>query len=136
MFITLIFLQSIANALKDESTFLQRKYPSLANRNGTPYLTKTLNRLLMHHIRDCLPNLKVIIKKAHNYFYTILHLITNDHQLYRNYTSYLFVCYLKCMKVFRYCFSLNISYYHTIYYINWNTENIRRTERKSNHNKL
>lgn len=58
-----IFFQSIVNALKDESTFLQRKYPSLANRNGTPYLTKTLNRLLMHHIRDCLPNLKVIAKK-------------------------------------------------------------------------
>lgn len=57
------FLQSISDALKDESTFLQRKYPSLANRNGTLYLTKTLNRLLMHHIRDCLPNLKVIIKK-------------------------------------------------------------------------
>jgi len=73
-FITFIFLQSIANALKDESTFLQRKYPSLANRNGTPYLTKTLNRLLMHHIRDCLPNLKVIIKKAYNCFYIIFHL--------------------------------------------------------------
>jgi len=58
------FLQSISDALKDESTFLQRKYPSLANRNGTLYLTKTLNRLLMHHIRDCLPNLKVIIKKS------------------------------------------------------------------------
>lgn len=39
--------------------FLQRKYPTLANRNGTPYLAKTLNRLLMHHIRDCLPELKV-----------------------------------------------------------------------------
>lgn len=64
MFLTFNFLQSIANALKDESTYLQRKYPSLANRNGTPYLTKTLNRLLMHHIRDCLPNLKVIIKKS------------------------------------------------------------------------
>lgn len=57
------FFQSISNALKDESYFLQRKYPSLANRNGTPYLTKTLNRLLMHHIRDCLPNLKVNIIK-------------------------------------------------------------------------
>lgn len=51
--------KSIHDALKDEAAFLQRKYPTLANRNGTPYLGKTLNRLLMHHIRDCLPELKV-----------------------------------------------------------------------------
>lgn len=53
--------KNIQEALKDEATFLQRKYPTLANRNGTPYLAKTLNRLLMQHIRDCLPELKVII---------------------------------------------------------------------------
>lgn len=61
-------LQSIDNSLKDESKFLQKKYPSLASRNGTPYLTKTLNRLLMHHIRECLPNLKVITKKSQLFF--------------------------------------------------------------------
>lgn len=49
----------IEEALKDEAMFLQRKYPTLASRSGTPYLAKTLNRLLMHHIRDCLPELKV-----------------------------------------------------------------------------
>lgn len=53
--------KNIQEALKDEATFLQRKYPTLANRNGTPYLAKTLNRLLMQHIRDCLPELKVIM---------------------------------------------------------------------------
>lgn len=53
--------QAIKDALRDEAAFLQRKYPTLANRNGTPYLAKTLNRLLMHHIRDCLPDLKVLI---------------------------------------------------------------------------
>lgn len=53
--------KSIQEALKDEATFLQRKYPTLANRNGTAYLAKTLNRLLMQHIRDCLPELKVIM---------------------------------------------------------------------------
>lgn len=58
--------KSIQDALKDEAVFLQRKYPTLANRNGTPYLAKTLNRLLMHHIRDCLPDLKVIISFANN----------------------------------------------------------------------
>lgn len=51
--------KSIQDALKDEASFLQSKYPTLATRNGTPYLAKTLNRLLMHHIRDCLPDLKV-----------------------------------------------------------------------------
>uniref|UniRef100_UPI00398F1C4E dynamin-1-like protein isoform X1 n=1 Tax=Pristiophorus japonicus TaxID=55135 RepID=UPI00398F1C4E len=51
----------VADALKDEHAFLQKKYPSLANRNGTKYLAKTLNRLLMHHIRDCLPELKTRI---------------------------------------------------------------------------
>lgn len=51
--------KSIDDALKDEAAYLQRKYPTLASRCGTPYLAKTLNRLLMHHIRDCLPDLKV-----------------------------------------------------------------------------
>lgn len=37
--------KSIDKALLDEIAFLQRKYPSLANRNGTPYLAKTLNRV-------------------------------------------------------------------------------------------
>ncbi|XP_043565189.1 dynamin-1-like protein isoform X4 [Chiloscyllium plagiosum] len=53
--------KTVADALKDEHAFLQKKYPSLANRNGTKYLAKTLNRLLMHHIRDCLPELKTRI---------------------------------------------------------------------------
>lgn len=50
----------IKDALRDEAAYLQSKYPTLATRNGTAYLAKTLNRLLMHHIRDCLPDLKVI----------------------------------------------------------------------------
>lgn len=57
--------KSINDQLKDEAAYLQRKYPTLATRNGTPYLAKTLNRLLMHHIRDCLPDLKV--SSAHSY---------------------------------------------------------------------
>lgn len=55
--------KSINDQLKDEAAYLQRKYPTLATRNGTPYLAKTLNRLLMHHIRDCLPDLKVNTKQ-------------------------------------------------------------------------
>ncbi|XP_077357408.1 dynamin-1-like protein isoform X2 [Festucalex cinctus] len=53
--------KSVADAIHDEHVFLQKKYPSLANRNGTKYLARTLNRLLMHHIRDCLPELKTRI---------------------------------------------------------------------------
>ncbi|KAF0040651.1 hypothetical protein F2P81_006549 [Scophthalmus maximus] len=51
----------VADAIRDEYVFLQKKYPSLTNRNGTKYLARTLNRLLMHHIRDCLPELKTRI---------------------------------------------------------------------------
>lgn len=58
----------IDDQLKDEAAFLQRKYPTLATRNGTPYLAKTLNRLLMHHIRDCLPDLKVIFSSNNQLF--------------------------------------------------------------------
>uniref|UniRef100_A0A8C7JLK6 Dynamin-1-like protein n=1 Tax=Oncorhynchus kisutch TaxID=8019 RepID=A0A8C7JLK6_ONCKI len=53
--------KSESDAIRDEHAFLQKKYPSLANRNGTKYLARTLNRLLMHHIRDCLPELKTRI---------------------------------------------------------------------------
>ncbi|CAB1333727.1 unnamed protein product [Coregonus sp. 'balchen'] len=53
--------KSVSDAIQDEHAFLQKKYPSLAKRNGTKYLARTLNRLLMHHIRDCLPELKTRI---------------------------------------------------------------------------
>lgn len=36
--------KSVADSIRDEYTFLQKKYPSLANRNGTKYLARTLNR--------------------------------------------------------------------------------------------
>ena len=48
----------IKASLKDEQAFLHQRYPSIASRNGSPYLAKTLNRLLMQHIRDCLPVLR------------------------------------------------------------------------------
>lgn len=50
--------KSIQAALRDEALFFQKNYPALASRNGTPYLSRTLNKLLMHHIRNCLPELK------------------------------------------------------------------------------
>uniref|UniRef100_A0A8C1SHI6 Dynamin-1-like protein n=1 Tax=Cyprinus carpio TaxID=7962 RepID=A0A8C1SHI6_CYPCA len=50
--------KSLADSCKDEQAFLQRYYPSLASRCSSRYLARTLSRLLMHHIRDCLPELK------------------------------------------------------------------------------
>ncbi len=37
--------QPIDEALRYESAFLQKNYPSIASRNGTPFLAKTLNRV-------------------------------------------------------------------------------------------
>uniref|UniRef100_A0AC34RFA6 Dynamin GTPase n=1 Tax=Panagrolaimus sp. JU765 TaxID=591449 RepID=A0AC34RFA6_9BILA len=51
--------KSIEECLKDEITFLHKKYPTLVQKNGIQFLAKTLNRLLMHHIRACLPELKL-----------------------------------------------------------------------------
>ncbi|KJH52226.1 dynamin family protein [Dictyocaulus viviparus] len=67
----------IDEAIKDELSFLYRKYPTLASRNGTPYLARKLNlvctngidmyyRLLMHHIRNCLPALKARVSIMHS----------------------------------------------------------------------
>lgn len=50
--------KSIEAALKDEQVFFRKCYPALAARNGTPYLAKMLNKLLMQHIRDTLPILR------------------------------------------------------------------------------
>ncbi|KAJ7338321.1 hypothetical protein JRQ81_011290 [Phrynocephalus forsythii] len=60
--------KSIRESLQDEQSFLQKKYPSLANQTGTPHLATTLNRLLMHHIWDCLPELptQVNVLTAHS----------------------------------------------------------------------
>lgn len=65
--------KTIEEALKDEQAYLQKKYPTLATRNGTSYLAKTLNRLLMHHIRDCLPELKTRVSVMISQFQTLLH---------------------------------------------------------------
>ncbi|CAF0911492.1 unnamed protein product [Brachionus calyciflorus] len=62
----------IEESLKDEATFLQKHYPSIAGRNGTSYLARTLNRLLMHHIRDCLPSLKTRINVMASQFSSLV----------------------------------------------------------------
>ncbi|KAL7043875.1 hypothetical protein ACKWTF_001697 [Chironomus riparius] len=70
--------KKIEEQLKDEAAFLQRKYPTLATRNGTPYLAKTLNRLLMHHIRDCLPDLKTRVNVMSSQFQSLLNSYGDD----------------------------------------------------------
>lgn len=50
--------KSIRDALDAEHNYFQKHYPMIANRNGTKYLTRVLNKLLMSHIRNCLPELK------------------------------------------------------------------------------
>lgn len=51
----------IQKAVEDEASFLQRRYPTIAEKNGQPYLSKRLSQLLMRHIRDCLPDLRIRI---------------------------------------------------------------------------
>jgi dynamin 1-like protein len=50
--------KNIEEQLKIEASLLEAKYPKLADQNGTPYLEKTLSRLLVRHIYACLPDLK------------------------------------------------------------------------------
>ncbi|OWF42330.1 dynamin-1-like protein [Mizuhopecten yessoensis] len=64
--------KDLTSCVKDEGAFLQKKYPSIASRNGTHYLAKTLNRLLMHHIRDCLPELKTRVNILMAQFQSLL----------------------------------------------------------------
>jgi dynamin 1-like protein len=57
--------KSIRDAVKDEQEFFSRhpQYRSIASQCGTPYLTRLLNRVLLDHIRNCLPELKTKIAK-------------------------------------------------------------------------
>ena len=50
----------IAEALRNEAAFFQRHaaYRVLAHRLGTPFLSRSLNQILMNHIKDCLPDIK------------------------------------------------------------------------------
>lgn len=51
---------SIRDSLAKEQNFFKTHpaYRAIASRMGTQYLSKTLNTILMHHIRDCLPDIK------------------------------------------------------------------------------
>eukprot|EP01134_Creolimax_fragrantissima_P002477 CFRG2477T1 len=51
---------SIQTARESEQEYFRTHpiYNKIQARSGTEYLSKTLNRLLLHHIRDCLPALR------------------------------------------------------------------------------
>jgi len=53
--------KSIEDTLKSEKEFIERKYPSLKDKMGSEYLAKRLHELLMDHIKETLPGLKVTI---------------------------------------------------------------------------
>jgi len=57
--------KSIRDSLRTEAEFFATHpmYRSISSRMGTKFLTKTLNRVLLQHIRECLPELKQKINK-------------------------------------------------------------------------
>ncbi|KAF9977050.1 vacuolar protein sorting-associated protein 1 [Actinomortierella ambigua] len=58
--------KSIAKSLEAEKSFFENHpaYKSKAQYCGTPYLAKKLNMILMHHIRNTLPEIKAKIQAA------------------------------------------------------------------------
>ncbi|KAK6636859.1 hypothetical protein RUM43_010523 [Polyplax serrata] len=48
----------ISSSIEDEAAYLQKHYPNICHRHGSRYLAKTLNKILIYHIRKCLPDLK------------------------------------------------------------------------------
>ena len=52
--------KTLADAIESEAEFFRSHaaYRNIAHRNGTKYLAKTLNQVLMNHIRDKLPDMK------------------------------------------------------------------------------
>lgn len=52
----------IEASLEKEREFFEARYPHQAHRCGTKHLAAVLNKLLMHHIRDCLPVLRQRVK--------------------------------------------------------------------------
>ncbi|CAI5745459.1 unnamed protein product [Peronospora destructor] len=59
---------SIRESLGNEQNFFKMhpSYRAIASRMGTQHLSKTLNTILMHHIRDCLPDIKSKISSMVN----------------------------------------------------------------------
>ncbi|KAI0988095.1 hypothetical protein GJ496_011594 [Pomphorhynchus laevis] len=65
----------ITESLSDEKDFLMRRYPSIAENHGTDYLARTLNKLLLHHIKDCLPSLRNRVITMLTQFQNTIHIL-------------------------------------------------------------
>lgn len=52
---------SIEASIRNEAIFLLDKYPTIATQNGIPFLKTRLQKLLMEHIKKCLPPLQASI---------------------------------------------------------------------------
>ncbi|KAG8265966.1 Dynamin-1-like protein [Homalodisca vitripennis] len=50
--------KSIMQNLKEEAEFFYKKYRSICELHGSVYLTKTVQALLINHIKNCLPKLR------------------------------------------------------------------------------
>ncbi|XP_054283484.1 dynamin-1-like protein [Macrosteles quadrilineatus] len=55
--------KSMKKALKEEAEFFHNHYRAVERNHGTPYLTKTVQRILTEHIKSCLPKLKENVKE-------------------------------------------------------------------------
>ena len=62
----------IKEAALNEMNFFHKYYPQLANKHGTSYLARTLQRLITEHIRSSLPVLRQKIQVAMNEHMAIL----------------------------------------------------------------
>jgi len=56
--------KSIDQQLTDENEFFKKNYKDIAHQNGISYLSKRLSHLLMNHIRNCLPGLKMEVDES------------------------------------------------------------------------
>lgn len=67
--------KTIRNALNDERKFFENhpSYRSKAHYCGTPYLAKKLNSILLHHIKQTLPEIKLRIETALKKYQTELY---------------------------------------------------------------
>lgn len=62
--------KAIKDSLADERTFFNTKYPLISHLHGSLYLARTLNRLLLNHIRQYLPVLRRRITEMLEQYHT------------------------------------------------------------------
>lgn len=51
--------KTIEQGIEDEALFFEANYKTFAASNGSPYLARKLKKILMDHIKHCLPGVEV-----------------------------------------------------------------------------